>query len=155
MAATQRPGLTETQADLLEALDDTSEHVAWEFDPDNYRGISTIGFAHIANIDGRSSFVQRAKALADSDATPNVTRDERNPVSGRVAPVVIQIGSMELRLAPAYDSGYRLSVSNVNNYISGPEHQRLDVRERLHRLVMARLQLHGYIENARLRSRMD
>lgn len=147
--------LTDTQEQLIGELDDVAEHVAWEFDPDEYQGISTIGFAHIKGIDGRSSFVQRAKSLADTDAVSCVERDSRNPVSGRVAPVRIEIGSLELRLAPSHDSGYRLSVSNVSNYIIGPEHQRLDVRERLNRLVLERLQYHGYCEDARVYGRMD
>jgi hypothetical protein len=43
----------------------------------------------------------------------------------------------------------------VKKFKSGPEHQRLDVRERLNRLVLERLQYHGYCENAFVRSRMD
>jgi len=167
-----RPGLTEAQTDLFETLDDVAEHVSWEFDPDEYQGISTIGFAHIKRIDGRSSFVQRAKALADNDAVGWVTRDRRNPVQGRVAPVKIEVGGLgrpsdsrstdeqgsvglELRLAPSHDSGYRLSVSNVSDFRSGPEHQRLDVRERLNRLVLNRLQYNGYCEDAWVSTRMD
>jgi hypothetical protein len=170
--STARPGLTEAQTDLFETLDDVAEHVSWEFDPDEYQGISTIGFAHIKRIDGRSSFVQRAKALADSenlsgspqasdqrssdnDAVEWVVRDRRNPVSGRVAPVKIEVGSLQLRLAPSHDSGYRLSVSNVSDFRSGPEHQRLDVRERLNRLVLNRLQYHGYCDDAWVSTRMD
>lgn len=153
--STARPGLTEAQTDLFETLDDVAEHVSWEFDPDEYQGISTIGFAHIKRIDGRSSFVQRAKALADNDAVGWVTRDRRNPVQGRVAPVKIEVGGLELRLAPSHDSGYRLSVSNVSDFRGGPEHQRLDVRERLNRLVLNRLQYNGYCEDAWVSTRMD
>lgn len=151
----QQSRLTEAQSEMIGDLDDVAEHVAWEFDPDEYQGISTIGFAHIKNIDGRSSFVQRAKALADNDAVGWVERDRRNPVSGRVAPVRIEVGGLELRLAPSHDSGYRLSVSNVSDFRSGPEHQRLDVRERLNRLVLQRLQYNGYCEDAWVSTRMD
>jgi len=61
--STTRPGLTEAQSDLFETLDDVAEHVSWEFEPDDYQGISTIGFAHIKRIDGRSSFVQRLEQV--------------------------------------------------------------------------------------------
>lgn len=150
-----RGGMTEAQTGLFETLDGVAEHVSCEFEPDDYQGISTIGFAHITNIDGRSSFVQRAKSLADCDAGGRVERDARNPVAGRVKSVKIEVGGLELRLAPSHDSGYRLSVSNVSDFRDGPEHQRLDVRERLNRLMLQRLQYNGYCDDAWVSTRMD
>lgn len=153
----RQPQLTEAQDHLVSALDDAAEHVMWEWDQPDPHGIGTCGFAHITNIDGRSSFVQRAKSLADSDAVDWVSRDRRNPVRGRVAPIAIEIGSLELRLAPSHDSGYRLSVSNIAQLVGGPAHQRIDVREELHRLLLQRLRNEwGYFnERARVYSRMD
>lgn len=137
--------MTDAQTDLFETLDDVAEHVAWEFDPDEYTGISTIGFAHIGNIDGRSSFVQRVKSLADSDQ-PIVQENRRG--------YHIDAGGLGLMLNQGTD-GYRLSISNVSDFRSGPEHQRLDVRERLHRLALNRLKQNGYLNDAVVYSRMD
>lgn len=153
----QQSRLTEAQDHLVGALDDAAEHVMWEWDKPDPHGIGTCGFAHITNIDGRGSFVQRAKSLADNDAVEWVTRDRRNPVRGRVAPVAIEIGSLELRLAPDHDGGYRLSISNVAELVGGPAHQRLDVRRELHRLLLERLRGEwGYFnERTRVHGRMD
>lgn len=151
----QQSQLTDAQEQLIGDLDDVAEHVAWEFEPVPPESYGTCGFAHIGNIDGRSSFVQRAKSLADDDRIDTVTRDRRNPVSGRVAPVRFEIGGLELRLAPAHDSGYRLSISNVQDFQSGPAFQLMDVREELHSLVLQRLQKHGYLTDAYVSSRMD
>jgi hypothetical protein len=141
--------MTDAQEHLTAALDDMAEHVAWEFEPDQFDGISTIGFAHIHGIDGRSSFVQRAKSLADKETVGWVRRNRRDNV-------IIEIGPLDLRLAPAHDGGYRLSITNINELRPGPEHQRLDVRERLHWLVLERLQYEwGYLDGARVKSRMD
>lgn len=147
--------LTESQDDMIETLDDVAEHVAWEFEPDDYEGISTIGFAHI-KMDGRSSFVQRVKSLVMCDEIGWVKRSQRNPMrNGPNGPFVIEIGKLKLRLAPDHDSGYRLSITNVSDFRPGPEHQRMDVRERLHDLVLERLRYNGYCEDARRYSRMD
>lgn len=152
----QRSQLTDPQHNMLGTLDDVAEHVAHEYDPDEYRGISTIGFAKIESIDGRSSFVQRAKSLADNPNVTGVQRDQRMPASnGRVAPIQISVGRPTLRLAPLHDSGYTLSITNVSDFQSGPEHQRLDVQERLHELVLQRLRYHGYCDDARVHARMD
>lgn len=163
--ATAKRGMTEAQSDLFETLDDVSEHLAWEFEPDNYEGLSTIGFAHIANIDGRSSFVKRIKSLANSDNP--IVRENRNGYhielgdSRRGSPVSQtatrdgKVGKLSLMMMEAHDSGYRLSISNVSDFRSGPEHQRLDVRQRLHELVRDRLQYNGYCEDAYVKTRMD
>lgn len=136
--------LTDAQEQMITDLDDVAEHVAYEFDPDEYRGISTIGFAHI-KVDGRCSFVQRVKSLAESNH--GMVRQNRRGYH-------IDVGGLGLMLSDGTD-GYRLSVSNVSEIMGGPEHQRMDVRERLHDLVLERLRSHGYLENARRYSRMD
>jgi hypothetical protein len=142
--------LTDAQHEMLVALDDVEQHIAWEFDPDEYRGISTCGFAHVANIDGRSSFVKRVRSLAKSDCV-HVEEDERLSDTA----YTIEVGGLEASLRPAHNSGYRLSITNVGSFISGPEYQRIDVRERLHGLLKRRLQYNGYLEDARVKSRMD
>lgn len=150
MSAQRQRGssLTEAQRELIGDLDDVSEHVAWEFDPDEYRGISTCGFAHVGNIDGRASFVRRVQSLADTGKS--IVQHGRN--SG----YRIQVGSLEMLLREdSYRGGYRLSIANVGAYINGPEYQRMDVRERLHGLVLERLQYNGYLSGARVYSRMD
>lgn len=146
--------LTDAQKQLIMDLDDVAEHVGFEFEPRDPESFGTCGFAHIANVDGRSSFVQRAKSLADETSVTIVSRDSR-VVSGRVAPVKIDYPGLELRLAPAHDGGYRLSINNVRDFQSGPAFQRMDVREELHRLVLQRLQKHGYLTDAYVSSRMD
>jgi hypothetical protein len=52
---------TPAQQELIAHMDDVAEHVAWEFDPDEYQGISTIGFAHIHGINGNGSFMSRVR----------------------------------------------------------------------------------------------
>jgi hypothetical protein len=146
MALTASSGLTEAQSDLIAALDDVSEHVAWEFDESEYRGISTCGFAHI-HFSGNSSLYRRLQSLAGSDH-PDVEFDQRNDI-------VAQVGGLELTVMESHDSGYRLSIRNVKDYISGPEYQRLDVRKRLHSLVLERLRYNGYADSARIYTRMD
>jgi hypothetical protein len=139
--------LTEAQSDMIATLDDVSEHVAWEFDSDNYHGPSTVGFAHIS-LDGNSSFASRIRSLSKSGC-PHVEHNERRDEYR------IQVGGLELSLRSGHD-GYRLTVSNVKDYIGGPEFQRLDVRERLHSLVLERLRHNGYLEDhGQVRSRMD
>lgn len=146
-----RPGHavdTDAQQALITDLDDVAEHVAYEFDPDKYNGISTIGFAHIHGINGNGSFMSRVRLLAKSVSTI-VTEEPRS--SG----YTIEVGGLKLNVSKAHDGGYRMSVLNVKYFKGGPEFQRLDVRERLNRLVLNRLQYHGYCENAFIRSRMD
>lgn len=152
MMNTRQETFTETQSQMIRDLDDIAEHVAWEFDPDDYRGISTIGFAHIDGIDGRSSFVQRVKSLADVDEEYCSGFSVRETRRGEYR---IEVGSLDLRLSTGGRNGWRLAITDVSAYIDGPEHQRLDVRERLHRLVLRRAQYHGYLDGARVYSRMD
>jgi hypothetical protein len=149
--------LTDAQRNMINALNDASEHTMYEWDKPDPESYGTCGFAHIGNIDGRGSFVQRAKSLADTDSVSWVTRDRRNTVSGRVAPVSIEIGSLDLRLAPAHGGGYRLSISNVAELVGGPAHQRLAVRRELHRLLLERLRGEwGYFnERTRVCGRVD
>jgi hypothetical protein len=143
--------LTDAQHEMLVVLDDASEHVSWEFHEDCYQGFSTCGFAHIGNIDGRGSFVQRVRSLARERECVHIDEEYRH--SGDQ--YKIDVGGLEASLRPAHDSGYRLSISNVKDYIGGPEFQRMDVRERLHTLLLEKLQENGYLENARVKSRMD
>jgi len=139
--------VTEAQSELLTVLDDVSEHVHWEFDADSYDGFSTCGFAHIGNIDGRSSFVRRIDGLADSNDTRVTGRSDGS--------YNIRVAGLDLTLRADYDSGYRLTLNNVGEFVDGVEYQRLDVRERLHGLIRERLQYNGFIEDAHVRSRMD
>lgn len=136
----QQTEMTDAQAEMICDLDDVAEHVAWEFDPDEYRGVSTVGFAHIYGLNGNKSFVRRIKSLAG--VSDHVTQTRRGEYE-------IEIGGLELRLAPSHDGGYRLSITDIGHYIDGPEYQRLDVRERLHSLVLHRLRSHGYFGTSR------
>ena len=144
-----RRHLTDAQTELVTDLDDVAEHVMYEFDPTEYDGIGTVGFAHIRGIDGRSSLVRRCASLVDSDRVDWITRDDCHPgetdQNSESAPLRIAIGGLQVRLAPNHDSGYRCTITNVSEIRPGPEHQRLDVRERLHRLLLDRLQYHGYL----------
>jgi len=140
--------LTDSQREILGDIDDVAEHVAFEFDPNQYAGIGTCGFAWISNIDGRCSFVRRCRSLADSDATDVVTFDRNNNM-------VIDCGQLEMLLQTDYSGGYCLSVTNVRDIIGGPSHQRIDAREAINSLVKERLQYNGYIPDARVKSRMD
>lgn len=141
-------GLTPAQSELISDLDDVAEHVAWEFDPDEYQGISTIGFAHIHGIDGNGSFMARVRSCVKSGQIEYITELRNGGYQ-------IQISGLELHITKSHSGGYRASVTNVRSFKSGPEHQRLDVRERLNRLVLDRLQQHGYLNGAFVRSRMD
>ena len=139
---------TENQRELIATLDDVSEHVNWEFDETEYQGASTIGFASIKNIDGRKSFVRSVKSAAENDDILYVQE-------GRNDGYKIDVGGLEMSLSAGHKSGYRLSITNIGEFISGPAHQRLDVREDLHSLALQRLRKNGYLDNARIRSRMD
>jgi hypothetical protein len=139
--------LTEAQHELISDLDDVAEHMHWEFDPDEYEGVSTCGFAHVANVSGNGSFVRRVRSLVKSD-------DERFR-ERRSGGYEINLSGLGLTVTRAHDGGYRVSVTNVQSFRSGPEYQRLDVRKELHRLLKERLQYNGYIEDAFVRSRMD
>lgn len=138
--------LTDSQYDLIVALDDTAEHVSWEFDASNYQGPSTLGFAHIGDIDGRCSFIQNIKSLSSIPEVDCVS-ESRNAYT-------VEVGALELSIMDL-SSGYRVSVSNVKDYISGPEYQRLDVQERLNELVLHRLQSRGYLRDSRVITRID
>lgn len=140
--------ITDAQEELITDLDDVAEHVAWEFEPDDYEGVSTIGFAHVS-LNGNGSFVRRVMSAADNEAIDYVEETRNGGYR-------IELGGLELSArTDSYRGGYRLSIINVGDFRPGPEHQRLDVRERLHRLVLERLQRHGYAQDARVRSRMD
>jgi hypothetical protein len=143
--------LTDAQHEMLVALDEAAEHIAWEFDADEYEGFSTCGFAHIGNIDGRSSFVQRIRSLAREHECVHV--EEKNKHSGNE--FKIDVGGLEAVLQPSYDSGYQLSITNIGQYIDGPEYQRMDVRERLNGLLRCGFERNGYLTEARVKSRMD
>lgn len=142
--------LTDTEHDMVAALDDTSEHVAHEFDPDDYVGMSTCGFASITNIDGRSSFVRRVKSLADTDLIDWVYQDQNGSYR-------IEIGSLELSLSHSdYHGCYRLSIVNTTELCHGANYQRMDAQERLHDLVLERLRSEwSLLEDAYRTSRID
>jgi hypothetical protein len=140
---------TDAQETLITDLADVTDHVAYEFDADEYEGVGTCGFAHVSGLNGNRSFVRRVKSAADNEAIDHVEH-------GRNDGYRIDLGGLELSLRKdSYRGGYRLSIINVGDFRPGPEHQRMDVRERLHRLVLNRLQYHGYAGDARVRSRMD
>ena len=147
MSTHSRTSVTEAQSELLTVLDDVSEHVNWEFAANSYDGFSTCGFAHIGNIDGRSSFVRRIDGLAESNDTQVRSRSDGS--------YTIRVAGLDLSLRADYDSGYRLTLNNVGEFVDGVEYQRLDVRERLHELIRERLQYNAFIEDAHVRSRMD
>jgi hypothetical protein len=152
MALQSQSSLTEAQSELVADLDDVAEHVAWEFDASEYEGIGTCGFAHVSGISGNGSFVRRVKSLAESDHS--MVRESRQP--HRDHDYVIEVGNLELSVRKdSYRGGYRLNITNVRDFRPGPAHQRIDVRERLHSLVLGRLRENGYLGDARVRSRMD
>lgn len=143
---------TDAQTHAMNALDDVAEHVAWEFDPDEWRGVSTCGMAHVAIPDGRASFIQRVRSLADVDDeyVDWIEHAPRNRDGYRIS-----IGGLDLSLRDGYRD-YRLSITNIGEIVGGPEMQRLDVQERLHQLVLDRLQYDwDYLADSRVRSRMD
>lgn len=142
----QRQAPTDAQSEFVGDLDDVAEHVAWEYNSDKYEGPGTCGFAHIGNIDGRSAFVKRVKSVADS-GHEGIQETRRG--------YTISISGLDLGLTKNHDSGYRLSINNVSDFQPGPSFQRIDVRERLHQLVLERLRKHGYVQDARVKSRMD
>jgi hypothetical protein len=147
----QRQRLTDAQEHLVGALDDAAEHVMYEWDKPDPHGTGTCGFAHIGKIDGRSSFVQRSKSLADNDDVSWVTSSRRNGIT-----ITIEVGALELSLRPSHRSGYRLSITNIAELVGGPAHQRLDVRKELHRLLLERLSGEwGYLDTARVYGRVD
>jgi hypothetical protein len=139
-------GLTDAQHELLGTLDDVAEHVHTEFDPSEYDGFSTAGFAHI-RISGNSSLYRSLVSLARSD-NPHVFHDQRGDMR-------VDVGGLNLSVLENHSGGYRLSIANVSDFRPGPEYQRLDVRERLHSLVLERLRYNGYAGEARVYSRMD
>lgn len=146
----RRPNLTDAQTRLLEALDDAAEHAHWEFDPDEYRGVSTVGFARIKGISGNGSFYRSLQSMAETDNPLVRERDRRDGYLIDVG------GSLKLSVTSRYTGGYSMSITNVRDFIEGPEYQRLDVRERLHRLVLQRLQSDwGYLDDAYVVSRLD
>lgn len=143
-------GLTEAQHEMTGALDDANEHLHWEFDPDEYKGFSTCGFAHIRISDGRCSFVQMIRGLAKHPHT--LVQEDTRSHSG--PEYEWSFGDTRYSLRKGHDGGYRLNVS-ANHLFDGPEYQRMDVQERIHRLVLERLRAHGYLNDAGIRSRMD
>lgn len=144
--------MTDAQSEMVGALDDVAEHVAWEFDPEQYSGPSTCGFARIRGLDGRKTFVKRVKTLAVAGAVGNsIVRESRN------GGYIIDVGSLQMRLGEdSYHGGYSLSVTNLADIMDGPEFQRIDVQEEVHRLVLNRLQLEwDMAHEARVTSRID
>lgn len=175
MALHSQPVLSDSAHDLRNAFDDVSEHLCFEYDSEQYSGISTIGFAHVAGIDGRKSFYTRLKELVAYDDEPRVTEDRRGDVQVKIGnsaegtarsasrsevavtetQEVSEIGKPHFRISEAYDGGRRMSLTNVRDFQPGPEHQRLDVRERLHTLALNRFRYNGYLQDARVSSRVD
>lgn len=139
--------LTEAQRELETALKNTSKHVSENFDEHRYTGPSTIGFAHISNVNGNGSFVRSIQSLSRVKSNRTVVNE-----NGRYR---VEKNGLKLSVTKAHNGGYRVSVSNVREFIDGPEHQRLDVRERLNRLVLEKLQEQGYLEGSYISSRMD
>jgi len=139
---------SEQAFNCLAAFDDVDQHIAYEYHPDCYQGLSTIGFAHIAGIDGRKSFYIRCKQLANDPTVDQVTTDRRGDIR-------VDVGTTSFRISEAYDGGRRMSLTNVRDFQPGPEHQRLDVRERLHSLALNRFRYNGYLQEARVSSRVD
>lgn len=138
--------LSNEQWDLIGTLDDVSEHVFYELDLDDYRGPSTCGMASIKGIDGRSKLVRRAKSVADLR-----NRHVEHDGDG----FQLTIGGLEMILKPGHESGYWLSVSNLPEITQSPDYQRLDLQERVHRLVLERFQYNGYLADAYVSSRID
>lgn len=145
-----RPGFTEPQEHLFHALDDAIEHLHWEFDVSDYQGPSTCGMASIWGIDGRGSFVRRMDALASNDSAPQIERDRRGHLR-------VDIGGVEFLLRKNNRaSGYRLSITDVAIPDLGANWQRMDVQERLHQLLLNRLQDEwDYLDRAMVTSRID
>ena len=137
---------TEAQEKLVTALDDTSEHVHWEFDKDEYKGNGEKGSAEISDISGRKSFVRSVKTTAKNDNISYVIEDGDG--------YKITVGGVELRLSKD-QHGYCLSVSNTRDIVGGIEYRRLDVQERIHLLALQRLRMHGYLLDARLQSQKN
>lgn len=148
MALQSQSVLSDGAHDLLATFDDVDQHLAFEYDPEQYSGISTIGFAHIKGIDGRKSFYTRLKELAENSSIDQITTDRRGDIQ-------VDVGRASFRISEAYDGGRRMSLSNIRDFQPGPEHQRLDVRERLHSLALNRFRYNDYLGDARVSSRMD
>ena len=148
MALHSQPVLSDSAQDLRDTFDDVSEHLCFEYDSEHYTGIITIVFAHVAGIDGRKLFYTRLKELVAYDDEPRVTEDRRGDIQ-------VKIGKPHFRISEAYDGGRRMSLTNVRDFQPGPEHQRLDVRERLHSLALNRFRYNGYLQDTRVSSRMD
>lgn len=139
--------LSETQKKLVKALDVASKSVSNNFDADEYKGLSTLGFAHISNVSGNSSFIRGIKSLANEHSENRVSEN-----NGRYK---VSFNSLELSVSKSHGGGYRVSVSNVSNFVNGPEYQRMDVREKLNQLVLDSLQNCGYLNDSYVSSRMD
>lgn len=141
-----RPALTDEQWDVTTSLDDAIQHCHFEIDPDQYRGVSTCGFASIADVDGRRKFMRRIKSNAEED---------RHHYQGTRNGVSIEIGGWRITVhEDSYRGGYRVSISD-QTILHGPDIQRLDFQERLHREFLRRMQQNGYLEEARVTSRID
>lgn len=140
--------LTDAQHEMIGALDDAADHVMYEWDQPDPNSVGTCGFAHIGNIDGRGSFVSRIKSLADRGH--RMVEETRRGYE-------IHAGSLDLSLTKdSHRGGYRLTISNIPELVGGPAHQRIDVRENLHRMLLHRLQVQwDMLHDASVTSRMD
>lgn len=141
-----KASLTNEQWDLIAAVDDAIEHCHFEIDADDYRGPSTCGFASIVDVDGRRKFMRRLKA--------NLEADRHNFSNATTGVGEIHMGGFRIVITEDYQGGYRVSIAQ-QNILGGPDIQRLDFQERLHREFLNRMRYNGYLEEARLRSRMD
>lgn len=145
-------GPTDAQKRTNGAIDDALEHLASEWDREEYRGVSTCGFGRIKGLDGRKSLVRGLKLLARDDDYPQYT------LSGRKNDrVTIEVAGWQLSLSPNHDSGYSLSVTGFpDHYGVGADVQRMDLQERVHELILERLQSYwGLAEDAYVYSRID
>jgi hypothetical protein len=131
--------LTDAQYNLIVALDDTSEHIAWEFNAEIVNsGPGTEGSAYIENIDGRCSFIQNLKSLADEPEIDFITYSNES--------YHVKIGKMKLLIQNT--NGYTVKLDNVRDYVTGIEYKRVDVNKRLNQLVLQGLKSRGYLNDS-------
>jgi hypothetical protein len=130
--------LTDAQYNLIVALDDTSEHIAWEFNGFTHYGPGTEGSAYIENIDGRCSFIQNLKSLADEPEIDFITYSNGS--------YHVKVGKMKLLIQN--NNGYTVKLDNVRDYVTGIEYKRVGVNKRLNQLVLQRLKSRGYLNDS-------
>lgn len=131
--------LTDAQYNIITALDDTAEHVAWEFNADNYEETFKSGSVYIGNIDGRCSFIQNINTLSSISEVKEISESSEG--------YKIKIGKLKLSIKNL-KSGYEFSIVNITDYVPRQKSQQLDVQKRLHSLVLNRLKYNGYLEDA-------